>query len=327
MSDRFFCQSHLPPTVGIDIAKAHADVCLLQPQSMAQRFDNDAEGHSALIALLQPHSPALVVMEATGGYETALTCALQAAGLAVAVINPRQARDFARSMGRLAKTDKVDARTLAELARVLLQRSDLKRFITPMGDEQQKWLAALVTRRRQLLAMLHSERQRLQITPKKLHASIEAIVAAIKAQLDEIEAQMLGHVREHFAQLDKLLQSTAGVGPVASATLIGELPELGQLSRREIAALVGVAPMARDSGSSKGARRIQGGRFAVRNVLYMCALVAKQHNPAIKAFYQRLIGAGKKPKMALVACMRKLLTILNAMVRDGKHWDKSMHCS
>src|SRR6218665_2760655 len=308
-------------TVGIDVAKAHIDVCVLEPKSGAQRFTNDAEGHSALAALLQPLDVGVVVMEATGGYEVALACALQAAGLPVAVLNPRQARDFAKSMGRLAKTDAGGARMLAGL----LRREDLSRFLRPLTDECQQWLAALVTRRRQLLTMLHSERQRLQITPAKLHPSIEAIVAAIKAQLNELETQMVGHVREHFGDLDWLLQSAAGVGPVASATMIAEWPELGRLNRREIAALVGVAPMANDSGSSKGRRRVQGGRFEVRRVLYMATLTATRYNPAIKAFYERLKAAGKLPKVALVACMRKLLTTLNAMVRTGKPWDKSLH--
>lgn len=312
-------------TVGIDVAKAHVDVCVLGAKSDAQRLNNDAEGHSALAAALQPLGVGLVVMEATGGYEAALACALQAAGLPVAVVNPRQARDFAKSMGRLAKTDAVDARMLAELGSVLVRREDLDRFLRPLVDERQQWLAALVTRRRQLLTMMHSERQRLQITPKKLHASIEAIVAAIKAQLDEIEVQMVTHVREHFGELDSLLQSAAGIGPVASATLIAELPELGKLNRREIAALVGVAPMANDSGGSKGRRRVQGGRFEIRRVLYMATLTATRYNPAIKAFYERLKAAGKLPKVALVACMRKLLTTLNAMVRTGKSWDKSLH--
>jgi transposase len=304
--------------VGVDVAKAHVDVSVLGAKLDAQRFDNQAEGHSALAAALKPLDVALVVMEATGGYETELACALQAAGLPVAVVNPRQARDFAKSMGRLAKTDAVDARMLAEFAAVLLRRDDLARFLRPLADEQQRWLAALVTRRRQLLTMLHSERQRLQITPKGLHSSIEAIVAAIKVQLDGIEAQMVGHVREHFGELDRLLQSASGIGPVASATLIAELPELGRLNRREIAALVGIAPMANDSGSSKGRRRIQGGRFEIRRVLYMAALTASRRNPVVKAFYERLIAAGKLPKVALVACMRKLLTTLNAMVRTNK---------
>lgn len=312
-------------TVGIDVAKAHVDICVSDTDRAVQRLSNDAQGHSALAAMLQPLDVGLVVMEATGGYEAALACALQAVGLPVAVVNPRQARDFAKSMGRLAKTDAVDARMLAELGSVLVRREDLERFVRPLADERQQWLAALVTRRRQLLAMMHSERQRLQITPKKLHASIEAIVQAIKAQLDEIEAQMVTHVREHFGEFDRLLQSAAGIGPVASATMIAELPELGRLNRREIAALVGVAPMANDSGRTKGRRRIQGGRFEIRRVLYMATLTATRYNPAIKAFYERLKAAGKLPKVALVACMRKLLTTLNAMVRSGKHWDPSLH--
>lgn len=311
--------------VGIDVAKAHVDVAVLGCEFEARRFDNEAEAHSALTAALKPLGVALVVMEATGGYEAPLACALQAGGLSVAVINPRQARDFARSMGRLAKTDAIDARMLAELAAVLARRDDLARFLRPEPDEKQQWLAALLTRRRQLLTMLHSERQRLQITPKGLHPSIEAIVAAIKAQLDDLEAQMVTHVREHFGPLDRLLQSTSGIGPVASATLIAELPELGRLNRREIASLVGVAPMAHDSGSSRGRRRIQGGRFDVRRVLYMAALTASRRNPAIKAFYDRLRASGKLPKVALVACMRKLLTIVNAMVRSGQPWDAALH--
>ena len=311
--------------VGIDVAKPHVDVAVLGAKFQAQRFDNEAEGHSALIAALQPLDVALVVMEATGGYEAALACALQAAGLPVAVVNPRQTRDFAKSMGRLAKTDRIDAQMLAEYAGVIARRDDLARFLRPLADAQQQWLAALVTRRRQLVAMMLSERQRLRITPKGLHPSLEAIIAALKAQLDDIEAQMVGHVREHYAELDRLLQSAGGIGPVASASLIAELPELGKLNRRQIAALVGVAPMARDSGGSSGRRRVQGGRCEIRRVMYMAALTATRHNPAIKDFYQRLITAGKLPKVALVACMRKLLTMLNAMVRTGSHWDNSLH--
>ena len=317
--------SVLSVTVGIDVAKAHVDVCVLGVASGVHRFANDADGHSALTAALLPLGAGLVVMEATGGYEAALACALQASGLPVAVLNPRQARDFARSMGRLAKTDAVDARMLAEMAAVLVHREDLARFVRPVADECQQWLAALVTRRRQLLAMLGSERQRLQITPTKLHPSIEAIIAAIKAQLDDLEAQMMDHVREHFSGLDGLLQSTSGIGPVASATLIAQLPELGRLNRREIAALAGVAPMSNDSGNRKGRRRVQGGRFEIRRVLYMATLTAARYNPVIRAFYERLRAAGKLPKVALVACMRKLLTTLNAMVRTGKPWDPSLH--
>jgi transposase len=313
--------------VGIDVAKSHVDVAVLGATLDAPRFENEAEAHSALAAALKPLGVALVVMEATGGYEAALACALQATGLPVAVINPRQARDFAKSMGRLAKTDRIDARMLAELASVLARREDLQRFLRPMADAQQQWLAALVTRRRQLLTMLHAERQRLQITPPKLHPSIEAIVAAIKVQLEDLDHQMVVHVREHFGELDRLLQSARGVGPVASATLIAELPELGHLNRRQIAALVGIAPMANDSGGTRGRRRVQGGRFEIRRVLYMAALVAARYNPTIKAFYDRLRAAGKLPKVALIACERKLLTTLNAMVRTNTSWDYSLHHS
>ena len=317
--------SALSVTVGIDVAKAHVDVCVLGTHSDVQRFANDVDGHSALAAALQSMDVGLVVMEATGGYEAALACALQAVGLHVAVVNPRHARDFARSMGRLAKTDAVDARMLAEMAAVLVHREDLARYLRPVANECQQWLAALVTRRRQLLAMLGSERQRLQITNRKLHPSIEAIITVIKAQLDDLETQMVGHVREHFGELDGLLQSTNGIGPVASATLIAQLPELGRLNRREIAALVGVAPMSNDSGNRKGRRRVQGGRFEIRRVLYMATLTAARYNPVIRAFYERLKAAGKLPKVALVACIRKLLTMLNAMVRTGKPWDASLH--
>ena len=317
--------SALSVTVGIDVAKAHVDVCVLGTHSDVQRFANEVDGHSALAAALQSLDVGLVVMEATGGYEAALACALQAVGLHVAVVNPRHARDFARSMGRLAKTDAVDARMLAEMAAVLVHRVDLARYLRPVANECQQWLAALVTRRRQLLAMLGSERQRLQITNRKLHPSIEAIITVIKAQLDDLETQMVGHVREHFGELDGLLQSTNGIGPVASATLIAQLPELGRLNRREIAALVGVAPMSNDSGNRKGRRRVQGGRFEIRRVLYMATLTAARYNPVIRAFYERLKAAGKLPKVALVACMRKLLTMLNAMVRTGKPWDASLH--
>jgi transposase len=311
--------------VGVDVAKAYVDVVVLGAKLEAERFANEAEGHSALAAALQPLGVALVVMEATGGYEAALACALQAAGLAVAVINPKQGRDFAKSMGRLAKTDRIDARALAELGTVLVGRADLARFVRPLPDAQQQALAALVTRRRQLLTMLVSERQRMQLAIAVVRPSIEAMITAIRAQLDEVEGQMVRHVREHFAELDTLLRSATGIGRVTSATLIGTVPELGQLNRREIAALVGVAPMANESGTSRGRRRVQGGRFEVRRVLYMAALSAARRNPAIRVFYQRLRAMGKLPKVALVACMRKLLTILNAMARTRKPWDQSLH--
>ncbi|MET0351180.1 MAG: IS110 family transposase [Rhizobacter sp.] len=307
--------------VGIDVAKAHVDVFVLGAEFKPQRFGNEPDGHSALAAALGPLGVGLVVMEATGGYEAALACALQASGLAVAVVNPKQARDFAKGMGYLAKTDTIDARALAAFAEALLRQPDVERYIRPLTDEVQRDLAALVTRRRQLLAMMLSERQRMQLAVPKVRRSIEVMILAIKAQLDEVEGEMVGHVQQHFGELDALLRSTKGIGPVASATLIAELPELGKLNRRQIAALVGVAPIANDSGTSKGRRRVQGGRFEIRRTLYMATLTATRHNPAIAAFYTRLLAAGKLPKVALIACMRKLLTTLNAMARSGQTWD------
>jgi transposase len=311
--------------VGIDVAKGHVDCAVLGADFAARQFANDIDGHSALAAALQPLGVALVVMEATGGYETALACALQAADFAVAVVNPKQARDFAKGMGRRAKTDRIDAQALAELAATLVRRSDLARFIRPLPDAQQHELAALVTRRRQLLTMLGAERLRLQLATAKVRPSIEALIEAIRAQLEDIDAQMQAHVQEHFAPLDALLRSARGIGPIASATLIATLPELGRLNRREISALVGVAPLANDSGTSHGRRRVTGGRFQVRRVLYMATLTATVHNPNIKAHYQRLIAAGKLPKVALVACMRKLLIMLNAMVRNQTPWRNGPH--
>jgi transposase len=311
--------------VGIDVAKAHVDVAVLGHAWPAQRFANDVDGHSTLAAALQPLAASLVVMEATGGYEAPVACALQATGLPVAVVNPKQARDFAKGIGRLAKTDRIDAEVLAEMAAVLVRRDDLARFLRPLPDAQQQELAALVTRRRQLLTMLGSERLRLPLAVPKVRPSIEAMITAIRNQLDDVDGQMQAQVHEHYAELDALLRSAKRVGPIASATLIAALPELGRLNRREISALVGVAPMANDSGTARGRRRIHGGRFDVRCVLYMATLSARTYNPAIRAHYERLRAAGKVPKVALVACMRKLLTMLNAMVRTNTPWTDSLH--
>lgn len=305
-------------TVGIDVGSANVDVAALGVELPAalRRVGNDAQGHTALADSLARLKPDLVLMEATGGYEAALACALQASGLRVAVINPRMARDFARAMQRLAKTDRIDAATLAEFASVLLRRPDCERFIRPLSEPEQQDLAALVTRRRQLVAMQLSERQRLRLARPVTRPSIEALLEAIARQLDEVNAEMALHVEQHHAELAKLLQSVAGIGKVAAATLIAELPELGQLNRRQICALVGVAPYANDSGFSRGRRRIGGGRFQVRRALYMATLAATRWNPAIREFYDRLVAAGKLKKVALIACMRKLVTHLNAIARD-----------
>jgi transposase len=306
--------------VGIDVSKSHLDVAVQGAEFAAQRFDNTDEGHSALMAALLPLGPGLVVLEASGGYELALTCAMQVAGLRVAVVNPKQARDFAKSMGQFAKTDRIDAAMLAQFAAVLLSRDDLNRFIRPLPDVRQQELTALVTRRRQLIAMLSSERVRLQLATPIVRPSMEAMIQAIKAQIDDIEGQMQQHVQRHFSEIDGLLQSTKGIGPIASATLIAELPELGHLSNRAISALVGVAPMACESGSFRGRRQIRGGRCDLRCVLYMATVASLRFNPVIKAFYKRLKAAGKPSKLAMVACMRKLLVTLNAMVRSGHPW-------
>lgn len=301
--------------VGVDVAKAHVDVAI-DVGGGVQHYANDVDGHTALVAALAEQAVALIVMEATGGYEAELACALQAAGLPVAVINPRQARDFAKAMGRLAKTDRLDASVLAELATVLHRRPDAMRFLRPLPDADQQRLAALVARRRQLLSMLTAERLRLSTAHPAVRASITAAIEAIRKLLDDAEAELVKHVATHHAEAEALLRSTSGIGPTTAATLIAELPELGQLSRRQISALVGVAPMNRDSGQMRGRRVISGGRARVRHTLYMATLTATRHNPVIQKFYQRLIKAGKLKKVALVACMRKLLTILNAMVRD-----------
>lgn len=304
--------------VGIDVASTYVEVAAMGAElaTTLSRVSNDAEGHSALADGLSRLQPALVLMEATGGYEAELACALQAAGLRVAVVNPRMARDFARAMQHLAKTDRIDATTLAEFAGVLARRSDWERFIRPLSEPEQQDLAALVTRRRQLVTMQLSERQRLRLARPVTRPSIEALLEAIARQLNDVEAEMVRHVEQHHAQMAKLLQSVAGIGRIATATLIAELPELGRLNRRQICALVGVAPYANDSGMSRGRRRIIGGRSEVRRALYMATLTATRCNPAIRVFYERLVAAGKAKKVALIACMRKLITHLNAIARD-----------
>jgi transposase len=264
-------------------------------------------------------------MEATGGYEQALVCALQAAGYEVAVVNPRQARDFAKAMGYLEKTDRVDAGMLTQFAHTLDGHPKRATFVTPLLDAERVALVALVARRRQLVDMLTAERNRLTMSHKAARHSITAIIKALQRQLEDIETKMAAHVQKHHADVADLLGSAKGIGANTVATLIGELPELGRLSNRQISKLVGVAPLNRDSGQHRGRRTIFGGRAAVRRALYMPTVVATVHNPVIRAFYQRLITAGKAKKLALIAAMRKLLTILNAMVRSGKHWDNTLH--
>jgi transposase len=313
-----------PVTIGIDVAKATLDVAIGQKVSTLS-LANDVDGFETLLAKLTQHQVALIVLEATGGLEMGVACVLQAAGYAVAVINPRQARDFARAMGQLAKTDRIDARILAQLGEVIERHPEREKFVKPLPTAEQQALAALVSRRRQLITMLGAERNRLALAHAQTRRSIETIIETLMDELGRVDDDMSESVRTHFSDLSALLRSAKGVGNATVATLIAEVPELGRLSRREISALIGVAPVNRDSGTMRGKRTIFGGRGSVRRVLYMAALVAARFNPVIKSFYDRLVAAGKPKKVALVACMRKLLTILNAMVKVGKPWNASLH--
>jgi len=313
-----------PIHVGIDVAKDSLEVAF-GPQAPTQSFANDDEGHEALVGALNAHKVELIVMEPTGGYETPCACALQAAGFAVAVVNARQARDFAKAMGYLAKTDRIDARVLAALAAVLAQRPERDKVVRALPCEEQQQLHAMVLRRRQLVQMLVAERNRLAMSHRVARRSIEALIKAIRKQITDIEGELTSHIERYHADLAQVLQSAKGVGPNTCMVLIADLPELGKLSSRQIAALVGLAPFNRDSGLMRGKRMIFGGRAQVRCALYMATLVAMRHNPVIKAFYARLLAAGKPKKVAIVACMRKLLTILNAMIRTGKQWDDTYH--
>lgn len=300
--------------VGIDVSRDGLDVCIDAVEQM--RYANEVQGHDALVKRLHEDEIELVVLEATGGYEVEAACALQASGLAVAVVNPRQARSFAKALGLLAKTDRVDARMLAQFAAVLARHPERERYVKPLADEARQALAELVTRRRQVMDMLTAERNRLVVSRATARKSIKEVIEVLKRQLSALDHQLEKHVKAHYGPMAKLLSSVQGVGPVLTATLLSALPELGQLCRRRISALVGVAPLARDSGTLRGKRTCWGGRSSVRTVLYMGTLAAIRYNPVISLFHARLRANGKPPKVAIVACMRKLLTILNAMVRD-----------
>ncbi|HFP0352415.1 TPA: IS110 family transposase [Escherichia coli] len=312
-----------PLCVGIDVSKATLDIAAstdITPFTVS----NDSDGFDAIIAELREHSVALILMEATGGLEAAVACQLQAEGFDVAVINPRQARDFARAMGHLAKTDRINARVLAQMAEVINRHPDRVRFIRSLPDVERQVLVAMVIRRRQLIAMLVAERNRLHPVHPQSRKSIN-IIKALEDELARVDEEMNSYIRNHFKEQAARLSSIKGVGAMTVASLLAEVPELGSLSRRAISALVGVAPVNRDSGSMRGRRTIFGGRSGVRTALYMAALVATRFNPVIKAFYMRLLAAGKTQKVALVACMRKFLTILNAMIRKNEEWNESNH--
>ena len=310
------------PNVGIDVSKQHLDVCLGADH---QRLLNDASGWEELTRQFKDAGVDLVVIEATGGYERDLVWALQSAGMAVARVNPRQSHDFAKSMGELSKTDKVDARMLRDFADVLARHKDRAKYITPLMDAQRLELAQLMTRRRQLVEMRVAESHRLEQARGRAVRSIQLVMKTLDKQLEVIDADIDSHLDQHFKHQRSLLDSVKGVGPVTILTLTAALPELGQLGRRQIAKLVGVAPLANDSGQRSGKRRIWGGRSEVRAVVYMATMSAVRFNPPIKAFYDRLLIAGKPKKVAIVACMRKLLTILNAMLRDQASWSPLKH--
>ena len=254
-----------------------------------------------------------------------MVCVLQAAGLCVARVNPRQARDFAKSMGVLAKTDQVDARLLRDFADVLARHPSRQQYITPMLDQARQALAELMTRRRQLVEMRVAEHNRLEHAGPTAARSIHSVLKLLDKQIAAVDQHIDDHMDRHFKEQRRLLDTVKGVGPVTILTLTAALPELGHLGRRQIAKLVGVAPLADDSGRRQGRRRTWGGRSEVRAVVYMAAIVAMRHNPVIRGFYERLLGAGKPKKVAIVACMRKLLTILNAMLRDQTMWNAARH--
>ena len=321
--------NEVPLTVGVDVAKATVEVGL-SDRDATLPMSNDDAGHEVLLARLselreQGATIGLVVLEATGGLELDVATALQLAGYAVVVVNPRQARDFARSMGYLAKTDRIDARVLAAMGQTLLRRDDLRKLIKPLPDERQRMLQALVTRRRQLLAMRVAEQQRASGPDKRMRRSLNIMLKALDRELARIDKEVHELIVEHHAELAALLGEVKGVGRATISTLLAEVPELGELNGREVSALVGVAPINRDSGTLRGRRTIFGGRPQVRKVLFMAALVASRHNPVIKAFYERLVAAGKPKKLAIVACARKLLTILNAMARTRKPFNAALH--
>ena len=312
-------------SVGIDVSKDFLDICL-GPDGAVARLANDLEGHERLAQQLNECGVTLIVLEATGGYEAAVAGTLQAAGLPVAIVNPRQARDFAKALGFLAKTDALDARVLARFAAVLAERSDLERVIKPLADADRRELQAQLLRRRQLIGMLTAERQRLSIAHPVTRGDLEQTIRFLKKRLASTDGELARLVQRDHGELGRLLKSVAGIGPTTAVTVIADLlPELGRLSRREVGALVGVAPFNRDSGHYRGRQSTWGGRASVRSVLYMAALVATRHNPVIRPFYERLLRAGKPKKVALVACMRKLLTILNAIARDRVPFNPALH--
>lgn len=305
--------------VGIDVSKAALDVAL-RPDEGPWRYANDEAGIAELVSRLQPLAPALIVLEATGGVERVVVAALALAGLPVAVVNPRQVRDFAKATGRLAKTDALDAAALAHFAEAIRPAP------RPLPDAQSQALAALVERRHQVVAMLTAEKNRFQQALPAVRTHVAAHIAWLEQALKQLDGELdqLLQASPLWRERDQLLRSVPGVGPTVALTLLAHLPELGHGSVKHIATLVGLAPLNRDSGAWRGTRAIWGGRRQVRAVLYMAALVGVRHNPVLRAFYERLLARGKPKKVALTACMHKLLTILHAVLRDRAPWQPSL---
>ena len=302
--------------VGIDVSKAHLDVHVL-PTGDSFRVSHDDDGLVTLIERLRPVAPVVLVLEATGGYDVTAAATLASAGLPVAVVNPRQIRDFARATGQLAKTDTLDARVIALFAEAVRPAP------RPLPDEQARALGELIARRRQLVDMLGAEQNRRRLLhDRRLQRHVDAHIAWLEEALRRLDHDLTTLIRSTpvWRETEDLLRSVPGIGPVTACTLIADLPELGHLDRRRIAALAGLAPFARDSGAFRGRRMIVGGRAHIRRVLYMATLTAIKHNPAIRVFYLRLVAAGRPGKLALTAAMRKLLTVLNAMLRDRRPW-------
>jgi len=302
--------------VGIDVSKSWLDVAVHEQAEAAIRVGNNETGIASLVKRLKKLKPTLLVLEPTGGFEMLVVAELSHAGLPVVAINAKRIRDFARATGRLAKTDKLDAKVLAHFAAAV--RPPLR----SLRSEEEEQLTALLTRRKQVLDMITIEKNRLVTVRAKMRSDIQAHLQWLSKSLKALDKEIEEFVENSpiWKEKDALLQSVPGVGPVTSATLLGMLPELGKLNRQEIAALVGVAPMNKDSGKKQGKRRVFGGRADVRSVLYMAALAAKKFNPVIKRFYERLLKHGKEKKVALTACMRKLLVILNSMSHTNQPW-------
>ena len=303
--------------VGIDVSKATLDVAIL-PTGRHFVVSNDEAGIDELLGGLEdPNKPILVVLEASGGYERAVAAAIAASGIAVAVVNPRQTRDFARATGKLAKTDRLDAKALAGFAKAVRPKP------IALPEEEAQEFRAILARRRQLIQMMSAEKNRLgSASSKAVARRIQAHVRWLEKELSRTDRDLDEAIEGSpaFKENEALLRSVPGVGPLLCRTLLSESPELGSLAPRELSALVGVAPLNRDSGTLRGKRAVWGGRSRVRQALYMSALVASRHNPHIKEFYERLVASGKPKKVALVACMRKLLVILNALLRDRTPW-------